>query len=649
MFAKISRFFIYAALLAPLLIIKASFFPFITGKAIFFRVLVELALLFFLIHVLAHIKKGQGKVLFTYLKKKLTHPIVICTAVFAVVFTLTAGTGVNPTGSFWSNFERGEGAFQILHYVGFFILTVLLFPNLKRLRGLLAAQVIIRIPVCVYALAQLVRAADQTNSGFILAAGERVSGTLGNPSYLACYLLFTLPLILYFFLQTKNPAWRTGLALLFGFELFILLKTGTRGAFLAILVGLFILGIIALIRTKHVRLRYGLLVVLGLGIALIAFFFATRAASFWEHVPVFNRLINFESATSDIRPRIWTWNSAVKGVLDKPILGYGAENFAVPFDRYYNPGHYGIESFFDRTHNIFLEYLITGGIALLIPWLAIFYFYYRRLRKRQKDFWQAIFFTMPIVYFVQGFFLFDVLAIYLVFFLWLAFAITAEQESELPFDTAPIAIPFPSLLGAGALTALIVASLYFTAYLPAKKNQLLVRALLLQNQLEYEVSAKVAAPTVSPGTILDAFDTALNFKSPVGQEETIGMLQKFSIYVVDALGQNPKALASPQAASDVRGLVEKNNSWFDKNQAIMSGIKNLYLNGGLNLRAGLDFKQPDLLARGKSEYQQGLSISPTRLEFIRVLIEVAKIEKDQAAYADLVARAKELRPDLVWQ
>jgi O-antigen ligase len=638
MFYKLSKFFLYLSLVTPLLLIKSMFFPFIAGKAIFFRGTVELALLFFLFHILAHL--GQ-KEFVQSLVKKLKHPIIICLAIFTLAIIITAVIGVNPTQSFWSNFERGDGAFQILHYAIFGVLTVLLFTEKKSLERLLIVNIAVSIPMCLYALLQLVT--TNPNSAFVIAPGPRVSGTLGNPSYLAAYLIFILVFVIYFFLKNKDIVWRTGLAALFLFEFFILLKTGTRGAFLAIIAGMLVIAAINFFIRKEKNVRLTLGIIFAAIIGLSGTFFATHKAALWTHIPVLNRLVNFTSATTDIKPRLWTWGSGLAATMERPLFGWGVEGFATPFDKYYNPNHYGIESFFDRTHNIFLEYSVSGGLLVLLPWLAIFYFYYRGLRRRPKDFWYSILFTVPIMYLIQGFFLFDTLPIYLIFFTFLAFIINTETET-IHFASHPNAkIQGVNIATAGLLVVGLGMLMYQTIFLPLQKNALLVQALLAQSAL----AANAGTPqAIAPMQVVDQFHKALLAPSPIGQEEAIGSYQKFVLNLLENASRNPDLAANPQVRKEVRAIVDDVNTWFDNNKDIFPGMKETYINGGLNLRAGISFGQADLLARGKQQFIDALETAPTRLEFISVLIQLAKVQNDMASLEKWGKQAELYRPDL---
>jgi tetratricopeptide (TPR) repeat protein len=62
---------------------------------------------------------------------------------------------------------------------------------------------------------------------------------------------------------------------------------------------------------------------------------------------------------------------AWEGVKERPILGWGQENFSYVFNKYYDPALYGAEPWYDRTHNIFLDWLIAGGVLGLVAYLSI--------------------------------------------------------------------------------------------------------------------------------------------------------------------------------------------------------------------------------------------------------------------------------------
>src|SRR5438067_1555678 len=122
MLKSITRFAALAALflipIFPLIVANSYFFPFITGKAFYFRVLVEIAFASWVI--LAFLDARYRPRL---------NALSISVTVFAVVALIADLFGVNPIRSFWSNYERMEGWIAVVHLWMFYIVTTSLFGS----------------------------------------------------------------------------------------------------------------------------------------------------------------------------------------------------------------------------------------------------------------------------------------------------------------------------------------------------------------------------------------------------------------------------------------------------------------------------------------------------------------------------------------
>lgn len=624
----LSRIALSLSLISPLVVSRDMFFPFISGKAIFFRITVELALIFFLLHI---INAENRKEILTRIRARLSHPIVLAVLIFTGLFVITALTAENPLQAFWSNFERGEGAFQLMHYTLFFILGLLLFETRERLERLSKLHIIVSVIVSLYALGQ--RLAARINAflaalPFLISVTERSSGTLGNPSYLAGYLLLTLPLVAYFLIRSTTLKQRLWYSAIMLFEFGILLNTSTRGAFLGLVVGALILLFLRIKNSDNRKLKVTFASIASFLIVLGSVFLFTHSAPIWKEIPLINRSLDISGAVKDLQPRIWTWESALAGIVERPLLGWGAENFSFAFDRRYNPNHFGIESFFDRTHNIFLEYMIAGGVPLLLAFLAIFFMYFRLVLKSPKSFWRDILLVVPVMYFVQGFFLFDVLPIYIALFLFLLFVLNTEspvKEDELMGDSQLTGV---GLIASLAILFLTITLMYLTAFRPLEKNLLL-------------------ASSFKQKTFQDSFlryQAAIELPSVIGQEESVSSGFKFSLNALEASLRVPE----PPPLEVVRSLIDLNNSWYENYQYTFVGVRDLYLIGGLNIRAGVALQQDDYKRMGEKIYEQALTYSPTRVEFIEVLLQVAKAENDAKKITDHLTLLNTLRPDIDW-
>lgn len=455
MFFKISKIFFYLAALTPLIIGREMLFPFVSGKAIFFRVMVGISLLFLLLYQLQ--KKNQE--ILPCLPRlprpwRGKQPILLAALAFALISVLVALTGVNPNFSFFSNFERGMGAFQILHYFLFFLLSIFLLKNKSDWLNFIKFFLIVSLLASLYGLGQM------TDSPFFISRvppGARITGTLGNPIYLSNYLLFVY--FFTFWILIK----KLGSHIFWGFTL--ILQTSvfffacTRATTLALVSGIFIFLILKLI--SHIKKRainktfaaylVCLIVFTGIGLA----FYLSQTNPFWRAVPCVSRFATAEvperltkifriGMPAGISPmaeslefrapgfnyRLWTWGSALAGFIEKPIFGWGQENFPYIFDKYYSAKHFGREVWFDRAHNLFLEYLTSGGILLLSAYLFMFGIVIKKIRKTIATPLKELAIALIGAYLIQGIFGFEDLSTFLFLFIFFGFINYLAKDKE---------------------------------------------------------------------------------------------------------------------------------------------------------------------------------------------------------------------------
>jgi hypothetical protein len=345
---------------------------------------------------------------------------------------------------------------------------------------------------------------------------------------------------------------------------------------------------------------------------------------FFSQVNLYNRL----------EPRLWTWGSAIQGIVEKPILGWGPETFAHVFDKYSNPKHFGGESWFDRTHNLFLENLVAGGILLFLAHLSIFFSYYWILFKKEKDWFWPFFFVMPVAYFIQGLTLFDVLPIYLALYLFLAFFVHYTNDFKLTTDSYK---EFSFSSYSQVLTAifystiilLLIFLLYFGNYLPLRKNLLLTNVLRAND----------------PKQVIEKAKTALEFYSPIGQQESYEAIGRhLIIFMEENIKNNVKVTPNNPALLEIMDLADR---WFEKIKPNLAGIKDFYLYSIWNFNAFRLSEDPIYLTKTKNVLEEALILAPDRMELLLARIDVARVEKDQPKQEELLERVYKLRPDLV--
>jgi len=445
----------------PFLVSSALFFPFITAKAFAWRIIVEVVFAAWIL--LAALDSD-------YRPKKSV--ILYAVAGFLVIIGLANLFGVAPIKSFWSNFERMEGYITLLHLGMFFVVISSVFKAVdwKRWWNVsLAASFL----MFLYAVLQII-GLKTINQG-----GVRVDGTLGNAIYLAVYMLFHIFMAMIFlWRERKNVALRWVYGLLIGAQVFVLYYTATRGAMFGLLGGALIVAVLTVMngQNKSAR-RTGIALLAGL-MLLVGGFVMLRNTAFVTGSPVLSRFSSL--ATEDIKRqgRYFVWPMALEGVKERPLLGWGQENFNYVFNEHYNPKMFALEPWFDRAHNIFLDWAVAGGLLGLMSYLALYFALLIAIWRRDQNLShteKSILTGLVAAYFFHNFFVFDHLISYILFFSLLAYVhgmtsgAVVWQKAVTAVQTRFFILPI--------MAALLVLALYFANVKPILTNIFLIKAL----------------------------------------------------------------------------------------------------------------------------------------------------------------------------
>ena len=431
---KASKLFLYAAIFCVIFVTSSTLFPFIVGKYVVFRTAVDLALITFLLGVI--FRKHEWESLASRARRVFRHPLFIAVSVFVFFFLLASFFAYDPHAAFWSNFERGEGGLQMLHLYVFFLLLLLLFRTDEEWRKIFIASLFAAGGVILYGVALLLHIKGFIGPSDICA---RFQGSLGNPAYFAAYSMFLLFFSLWLWFSKKDGTkQRNGaylfLVLVIGFLFFL---SQTRGAFLGL--GLAVIAALVYLAFsfpsgKQKRL-FSILAIISIVLAIAAFMFRHENIPLVPFCNSSSRLLDFSVTEQSAQTRLWTWGSAIKGWKERPLLGWGPENFGVVFDKYFDTRHFipnqNSETWFDRAHSVFFDYLVETGVLGFLSFLAIYVVFFVELFRNRREFitrsprgilLSALLFAMPIAYLGQGVAMFDVLPIYLNVFLFLSFA-----------------------------------------------------------------------------------------------------------------------------------------------------------------------------------------------------------------------------------
>ncbi len=340
------------------------FFPFITGKNFAFRIIVEVVAAAWLILAL-YDKEYRPR--FSWL-------LASFTALIGVMFLASLAAEHRMT-AFFSNYERMDGYVTLIHVYAYFVLLGTMLRTPKQWSYFLHTSVAVAGFVALKGLSQLA------------SADVRVDSTLGNAAYMAIYMLFHIFFLAYLFVQSKVTPYRIVYALLMVLFAYVLLQTGTRGTAIGLATGsLAAVAYVAVYAPSKSTLRRYAIGACAAVVLLIGTFYLVRDTDYVQGNQSLSRIANTDLG-SDLRIRTIIWSMAVKGIEEKPVLGWGNGNFNYVFNEQYDPRLYGQEQWFDRVHNIFFDWLIAGGIFGLLAYFSIFaaLAYYLLIRPWKKD------------------------------------------------------------------------------------------------------------------------------------------------------------------------------------------------------------------------------------------------------------------------
>lgn len=604
----LARKLTYISLAAPLIASRSLFYPFITGKIVFFRTFTELAGLALIGAVI------YGEIPLTRIKNTIKSPIFLIISAFVTLFTLSALTAQVPSFAFWSNFERGEGAWQMLHYFLFFLLISVLFKTKEDWKLLAASQAVIGALVALYAVGQAIN----WPLWIIDPPTGRVSGTLGNPAYMGIYMAFSACFALW--LAIEGPKKRIFWVAIAIFEAIMFLAAQNRGSFAGVGSGILLMLLLWFAQKKRSVKSYCML-----GLSFVLVICAASALIF---------TVKGGRAIQDVQPRLWTWESALAGVIERPLTGWGAENFPFIFDAYYNPKHYRIESWFDRAHNTPLEYLTIGGIPLLLAYVGIFAILYVRLLRKKNEGLVPFFAGMPLMYAVNGLVLFETIPLYLILFLSVGLITAFTDGFPAPDERRSRVMPWPGshAFFAGAM-AIVLFSLYATDYVPLKKNVLMLETMHTDNKTDVEM--------------FQEHENVLRYASPVGDQEDLQGLMTFTISYLDYLRMNK--LSTQVSNEKIAEIMALNEHWYDRIGPRAPGLKLMYIRITGLLAAYQHTKDTAYLKQADALIAKGAAISPTRIEFVRFQMVSAALKNDAAAYEKAFKKGRALLPELGWE
>lgn len=611
---KALRVILYALLLTPLWIASIFLFPFITTKILYFRILVEAALFFYIILALRYPELRP--------RWNLLNGAVW---IYVAVLLFTSAIGLNFYRSFWGNIERGEGIVTIMHFAAYFtMLPAVLRSQTDWYRYLLGA-VTVTLLSALYGLAQLF------GLPFVIHAGAtRISGTIGNASFFAAFMLFGIFLSLYLQKHAPSKGHRIYLWSIFIFELVILFQSRTRGALLAAAGAFGLYFVVNVFKSQSKRLRIASLAGLILLVAGAGLIYANRNSQFVASNNTLYRLATISRSDITTQSRLDTWQASWRGWQDRLLFGYGYENYNIAFNKYFPARIFkdqGSQVWFDRAHNIIFDQGVTSGIIGLLFYLAILgiaaYFLLRLYRAAKGPTMQKavlVLFLLLGAYFFQNLFVFDTQATYLMFFLLLAYIVFLHNEAFPKVATSSVRPVRIGAFASGGIALVLLVAGYFVNLQPARANIATTNGIKVAKLKEYRSVREIFERALAHGTYMD--------------EEIRQRLVDYGNEAV-ASGQ-----LSPQESADLRSYVQ--SELHKSIERAPHDVKNyLYLMNVLN-QGIIDPRDADeVLSIG----EEAVALSPTRPQIYFELGQSAFSKQDFELGLSYFRKAIELNPE----
>lgn len=436
-----ARILLLAVPFIPLVVVNSFIFPFVTGKAFAFFLLVQCTLLLLILRQRASWTITVNVLLLLF----------GCFFIFATISTILSD---NPHMSFWSDVERMSGLFLWAHLFAFFVATSVLFEE-KHWRTFFTLSFVTSSAVSLLGIAQ------RNGTIPLMNEEERIDVLFGNPVFLSLYLLFHIGIGLLLLVRARSSHIRPLISLFLGIHVLVLFYTGTRGSLLGFL-GAVAVGCIlyAVHAAGSPRVRYACI---GAVVTILAAF--GTLLLFNDHPliasqPMLERFSVISLSNLQNQARYFLWEAALDGIAEHPMWGSGFESFVTTFSVFVEPSYFGNnlsslpEPWTDRAHNIFLDVGSSTGLLSLVVFLMIGFYttfiFYSTKRLSEQE--RIILIATITAYVIHSLFSFNTLTDFVLLIALAAYANSLDERRGVEMLTVHqnVVVPF-KILGATAV------------------------------------------------------------------------------------------------------------------------------------------------------------------------------------------------------
>lgn len=524
--------------LFPLVIVKSLWYGIIFSKIILIFAIIEFILFLFLAYSL---DKEEIS-----LKKS---PAFLALCGYVIIMIVSAIWGEDFNYSFWSSFSRSTGIITWLHYLVFSFILANIFSQEKDWKIIFRS---LAVSSFIVALGSFIG-----NDGLSLVNSFPNGGSFfHNTSYSAAYLLLAFFLILVGLKIEDHRKWRVFYIIsmvtiffnpdLFNFDIFnrslsiqqalsnpVFLLGMARTSSVILWLGsgtalaLFIFHKIKEKRTT-VILASSLLLIL---VVLYSYGFISLVVK--KEGPIYEKYV----ATSGIaRPVVWSM--ALKGIKERPVLGYGLENFTYVYQENLDARLIPLEGggMFDDVHNYTLSQVVETGVLGATMMFAVFILLTVTSFKFYLKYNRYYYLLIPFIFFLhflqmQTFFeAYNTLLLALLLFSFLIY-----REPSVSFKIPVLEYKKFTQIG---LAAVFIAGIYFFIYLPIRENSFIYNFLNYPERvsltgLSHRLENSSIDPVETLGIVSKNFSnfTSRSYQQIEQKKLNQSVLDEFQIYL----------------------------------------------------------------------------------------------------------------------
>ena len=346
----------------PLIFSPDTLFPYIVGKAIYARSVIEVTFGVWLLLILF------------YPRYRPSRSLVIAALGLWLLISLVSGlTGVSTVRSLWSTYERMQGIVDLAHWFVFIAITGSVFRSLADWRLLFTVNLIVCMIVSFLGI-------NQHYGIFTLSfigSADRIESTLGNATYVGAYTmvnaLIALSLMVHSLARNSQtqaeaeqaprsrtarrqrrrrdqqagptrvtlnylPWFQSVWVLSIMLNLWALWLTGTRGAVVGLGAAMIVFSVGYAIWGRARIARAVSFALIAVSIAGIALFGVVRATPILDPVVESNtmlaRISSIGLGDASISGRVAGTRAGLLAFAEKPVLGWGPENFLIAWGKH---------------------------------------------------------------------------------------------------------------------------------------------------------------------------------------------------------------------------------------------------------------------------------------------------------------------------